>query len=164
GTIVYASDYDMGRSGIAYHDIDSAEYWVSTNTRTQWNSGGKYRNDGVDIEACSDDITNGYNVGWIQNGEWLQYSVYAAEKTMYDLNIRVAGTEKSSKLTLLIGNQEVSELLINSNGKTGQWTTNTIRAVQLNKGWNQLRILAAAGGFNLNYFQFISAGSNAGTN
>ncbi|MEO7265413.1 MAG: cellulase family glycosylhydrolase, partial [Ferruginibacter sp.] len=41
GTIVYASDYDMGRSGIAYHDIDSAEYWVSTNTRTQWNSGGK---------------------------------------------------------------------------------------------------------------------------
>ena len=74
-TILFAADYDMGRSGIAYHDQDSAEYWVSTSKRTPWNSGGKYRNDGVDIEQCKDVITNGYDVGWIQTGEWLQYTI-----------------------------------------------------------------------------------------
>ena len=30
-----------------------------------------YRNDGVDIESCTDSLTNGFNVGWIEDGEWI---------------------------------------------------------------------------------------------
>ncbi|MEO7047090.1 MAG: cellulase family glycosylhydrolase, partial [Ferruginibacter sp.] len=68
--IVFAVDYDMGRSGVAYHDKDSADYWVATTKKTPWNTGGKYRNDGVDIKSCTDAVSNGYNVSWIEPGEW----------------------------------------------------------------------------------------------
>ena len=57
--IIFASDYDIGRSGIAYHDVDSADYWVSATTKTKWNEGAQYRNDGVDIGTCLDTKTNG---------------------------------------------------------------------------------------------------------
>jgi aryl-phospho-beta-D-glucosidase BglC (GH1 family) len=165
GAIVYASDYDLGRSGIVYHDMDSAEYWVSTNKRTRWNSGGKYRNDGVDIEVCRDVITNGYNVGWIQDGEWLQYTLYSPEKALYDINVRTTSTkDKNGSLKLIIDNKASSELFIPSDSETSQWTTNSIKAVQFNKGWNQLRLLATSGGFNLNYFQFMSPVMSPGSN
>ncbi len=64
--IVFAADYDIGRSGTAYHDKDSADYWVDTQKRTPWNSGYQYRNDGVDIQSCKDEVSNGYSVGWIE--------------------------------------------------------------------------------------------------
>ena len=74
---VPASDYDLGRNGKAYYDTDVYNYQVSSGTYTAWNSGWTYRNDGVDIEASSDGYagTNGYDVGWTADGEWLQYTV-----------------------------------------------------------------------------------------
>jgi len=39
------------------------------------NVGGQYRPDeGVDIEKTSD-TGGGYNVGWISEGEWLEYTI-----------------------------------------------------------------------------------------
>ena len=164
-TILFADNYDIGRPGVAYHDKDSAEYWVSTNTRTPWNSGGFYRNDGVDIEKCNDAVTNGYNVGWIQTGEWLQYSVYAGNDATYDLNIRYASKETAGQLRLIINNEFATENnLLPQTGGTQNWKTSTIKAVKLTKGWNRLRVLATEGGFNLNYLQFISPGNTATAN
>ncbi|MDB5103642.1 MAG: C-terminal target protein, partial [Fibrobacteres bacterium] len=57
-----AEDYRGGGEGIGYHDL------------TTVNSGGQYRTDGVDIQATTD-AGGGYNVGWIQAGEWLDYDV-----------------------------------------------------------------------------------------
>ena len=55
-----AEDFDNGGEGLAYHDADAA------------NSGGAYRQTGVDLEAASE---GGYDVGWISPGEWLAYTV-----------------------------------------------------------------------------------------
>jgi len=163
--VIFASDYDMGRSGIAYHDIDSAEYWVSTNTRTPWNSGSQYRNDGVDIEVCTDEITNGYDVGWIQAGEWLQYSVYSATEALFDIQIRSAAKENAGQVKILINDATASEdIVLPQAGETQKWKTSTVKAVKLNKGWNQLRVLAVKGGFNLNYLQFMPAANTAKAN
>ena len=73
--VVYAADYDLGRWGYAYHDKDSANYWVTTGKRIAPNRGGEYRNDGVDIEQCRDSLTNGFAVGYTESGEWMRYPV-----------------------------------------------------------------------------------------
>src|SRR5439155_123923 len=78
GTI-QAENYDKGGEGVAYHDTDTI------------NSGGQYRTDGVDIEATTD--TNaGYDVGWTQAGEWLNYTVNVQASGTYTLNVRVAAS------------------------------------------------------------------------
>ena len=163
--ILFAADYDMGRSGIAYHDKDSADYWVSTSVKTPWNTGGKYRNDGVDIDNCSDNISNGYYVGWIEPGEWLQYTVFAKDDAVYDVNVRSAAKEKSGQLQLIVNDKNAGDKIrLPVTGKFDNWQTSTIKNIRLNKGWNRLRIYAASGGFNLNYLQFISADATVSTN
>jgi hypothetical protein len=163
-TILFAADYDIGRAGIAYHDKDSAEYWVSTSVRTPWNIGGQYRNDGVDIEQCSDAISNGYNVGWIETGEWMQYSIYVPDDAVFDVNIRYASQDSAGQLKLLLNDKFVSENnLLPQTGGTQNWKTNIIKTVKLNRGWNRLRVLATAGGFNLNYFEFINTNTVTAT-
>ena len=60
---VYAANFDQGGEGVAYHDTD----W------TNW--GGQYRDTGVDIEF---DAEGGYDVGWFDPGEWMNYTVDVA--------------------------------------------------------------------------------------
>jgi len=73
---IYAVNYDLGGNNRAYFDVDSADFHVSTDVYTAWNSGYAYRNDAVDIEACKDALgTNGYSVGWTNDKEWMLYTV-----------------------------------------------------------------------------------------
>jgi hypothetical protein len=62
---IEAEDYDIGGEGVAYHDT------------TLGNEGGEYRGDDVGIQSTTD-MGGGYNVGWIEEGEWLAYTVDAA--------------------------------------------------------------------------------------
>ncbi|MFT3911755.1 MAG: cellulase family glycosylhydrolase [Ferruginibacter sp.] len=160
--IIFAADYDIGRSDIAYHDTDSADYWVTTSNRTKWNEGGKYRNDGVDIEICKDVTSNGFNIGWTTDGEWTQYSLYANEDATYDVNIRFAAEIKTGQIKLLINDNSSSEITdLPPTGNTQKWQTTTIKGIKFSKGWNRLRVLSVKGGFNLNYLQFKSTDSSA---
>ncbi len=164
GTVIFATDYDIGRSGVTYHDKDSAEYWVSTTKRTPWNIGGQYRNDGVDIETCADGISNGYNVGWIETGEWLQYSVYASEDGIYDMNVRSASKDVPGQMILQLNGKDISgNIHLPSTGDHQLWQTSTIKNIKLSKGWTRLRVVAVQGGFNLNYLQFIHAENSTRT-
>ncbi|MEO7922600.1 MAG: cellulase family glycosylhydrolase [Chitinophagaceae bacterium] len=164
GKYLFATDYDMGRSGMSYHDKDSAEYWVSTTVRTPWNSGGQYRNDGVDIEECKDAVSNGYNIGWIETGEWLQYSVYLPEDAVFDLNIRSASKENPGQVKLFVNDAMIpGTIQLPRTGEAQKWETSTIKHIKFSKGWNRLRVLAASGGFNLNYLQFIQTDNTSST-
>ena len=89
--VVHATDYDMGRVGIAYQDVAVANYHVSTGNFTSWNNGWAYRNDGVDIEPCNENVnSNGFNVGWTAQEEWLNYTVEVGTAGLYDIDMRVA--------------------------------------------------------------------------
>ncbi|HPH84582.1 MAG TPA: cellulase family glycosylhydrolase [Ferruginibacter sp.] len=159
---LFASDYDLGRSGMAYHDADSAEYWVSAGTRTKWNEGGHYRNDGVDIETCTDSLSNGFQVGWIVDGEWLQYTLYTDKASTYDLHIRSASQSATGELQLFVnGSATETKLTLPATGSFNTWQTSTMKSVKLNAGMNRVRVMAVKGGFNLNYFQFIPTDNTA---
>ena len=74
GTI-QAEDFDLGGQGQSYNDCDGA------------NNGGQYRESAVDIQVASEE---GYNIGWICEDEWLEYTVDVQTAGTYDFVARVA--------------------------------------------------------------------------
>jgi endoglucanase len=161
--ILFATDYDYGKSGSAYHDKDCGNYWVSTTKRTDWNKGKLYRNDGVDIQACTDTITNGYNVGWIEDGEWMQYTINNDIGGYFDVDIRYAAKDSAAQIQLLVNDEPVANSSLPVTHGDVNWHTTTIKNIRLNKGTNRVRMLASTGGFNLNYFQFNRTGGGTAT-
>jgi hypothetical protein len=152
--IVFAVDYDLGRDHFAYLDHDDADYHVSTGKRRPWNTGGQYRNDGVDIETCTDSLTNGFSVGWIEDGEWIQYTIDVAAAGCFDLKIRTA-SDSAGTFRLSINDVDVSGniLLAGGAGDKG-WETTTIKNISLTTGINRFKLFVVKGGFQLNYFNF----------
>lgn len=151
---IFATDYDLGRFGSAYSDNDFQNVWVSTGNRTEWNSGNKMRNDGVDIYLCKDKITNKYYVGKTEKGEWLQYTVKSAQARKYKASIRY-NNESSQASELVIKTEDGDDLATIKLPPTGKgiWKTVSVNNVALGKGENKLRLYFEAGNANLNYFE-----------
>lgn len=151
---IFATEYDLGRFGSAYSDNDFQNVWVSTGNRTEWNSGNKMRNDGVDIYLCKDKITNKYFVGKTEKGEWLQYTVKSAQAKKYKASFRY-NNESSQASELVIKTNEGDDLATVKLPPTGKgiWKTVSVTNVALVKGENKLRLYFETGNANLNYFE-----------
>ncbi|MCF8359207.1 MAG: carbohydrate-binding protein [Prolixibacteraceae bacterium] len=154
GTI-FATDYDLGGNGHAYFDRDTADYRFSTDEYTAWNSGWGYRNDGVDIQACTDDVTNGFNVGWTNEGEWLLYTVDVDSTAGYTCDIRFAANSGVGKFHLEIDGLGITKVQsLPSTGGWANWSTFTIENVILQKGTHRLKFCVDNEGFNINSVTF----------
>jgi endoglucanase len=152
---IFAVDYDLGQANYAYWDKVDADYHVSTNKYTPWNNGNKYRNDGVDIEACSDTLTNGYSVGWIEDGEWMQYTIQSEAAMTYNLFIRYAGESQTAKIHLEIdGKQASKSVSLCPTGSWNKWKTVELSNIPLHAGSVKVKVVFEAGGINFNYMQF----------
>jgi hypothetical protein len=135
---IEAEDYDTGGEGVAYHDTDAT------------NEGGAYRGDGVDIEGCSD-TGGGYNVGWIDTGEWMHYTIDVTAGT-YDIITRVASQSNNNKFRIEIDDVDITGLLtVPNTGGWQNWTDVTKSSVTLTGGEHVLKFYTTTGGFNLNY-------------
>lgn len=156
---VFATEYDLGQMKQAYLDTDYQNLWVSSGKHSEWNSGNQMRNDGVDITKCDDKITNGYNVGFIQNGEWLQYTFNSNEAKKYDVSIRFSNEKANGKVYLMDekGNKLTQPILLPASGGNSKWADIALGTIALNKGLNKVRIYFEKGNFNLNYLEFNSS-------
>ncbi len=155
--VVNASDFDLGRYGKAYSDTDTANYNVTTQVYTAWNSGWSYRNDGVDIEASSDadPSSNHFNVGWTNDGEWLLYTLDVDSSAVYDVTIRYATTSSVSKIFLNRNGANISQsATLSSTGGNQTWANKTFSDVVLYKGKQKLKLVFEKGGSNLGYISF----------
>ena len=82
--MVEAENFDVGGLGVAYNDTDDS---LNEGSRS---SGNIYRSDeGPDIEPTSD-MGGSSNIAFIQNGEWLEYTVDVQTAGNYDIMARVA--------------------------------------------------------------------------
>ncbi len=151
---IFATNYDLGRFGSAYSDNDFQNVWVSTGERTEWNSGNKMRNDGVDIYLCNDKITNQYYVGKTEKGEWLQYTLKSADAKAYQLSIRYQNeSDQTSELVIKTDSgDDLAQIKLPPTGKN-VWKTVSVEQVKLSKGENKLRLYFEAGNADLNYFE-----------
>jgi hypothetical protein len=155
--IVYATDFDIGRNETAYSDKVVANYHITTGNYTSWNDGWGYRNDGVDIQNTEDEISsNGYNVGWIETNEWMNYTIYAEKEGYYDITVRVAAEGNSGGRFHFENNgQPVSEVIsVPQTGGWQIWKSIYLRNVYLTHGTSTIKFVCDVGGFNLNSFNF----------
>ncbi len=160
--IVYPSDFDLGKNGFAYYDNEVANYQVSTGNYTSWNNGWIYRNDGVDLEASTDDtFSNGISVGWIGSGEWMQYDVDVQSDALYDVNIRIASNGDSGSFHFESGGARITSNIVvpNTNG-WANWETITVENVLLNITDQKLRFVCDVEGFNLGGMEFVESGAS----
>jgi endoglucanase len=147
-----AVDYDMGGNNRAYKDTR----YENADNSDGWNTGWLYRNDGVDIEESGDALGPRYSVGWIDDGEWMNYTVTVEKGGIYDVEFRVASTGTSGRLALrLDGNTVVPETPIPNTGGWKTWRAITAHNVLLEKGSHVLTQFAQRGGYNLELFNFI---------
>jgi hypothetical protein len=146
GTI-YASDYDVGDINVAYLDDDykSESYWNPVN----YNQGGQYRNDGVDISRLEGEGNDLY-VSYIYAGEWIRYTVDLLHPGIYALKARVATPNSGNTLEFLLNGTSLS---VQTVPNTGGWETfadlNWTNEIPLAAGTYVLEFRAHNGGFNL---------------
>ena len=142
---IEAEDYDNGGAGAAYSDT------------TAGNSGGKYRNDDVDVETCSE---GGYNLGYVIAGEWLLYSVNASVTADYRIETRIACSGTGGKFHIEVDGQNVTGAVAVPN--TGGWQTwtNVSSDIQLAAGAHKIKLVmdvtSTGGGVaNFNYLDVV---------
>lgn len=153
---IFATDYDLGTNGFSYFDKDVVNYKVETGAFAEWNQGKSMRNDGVDILPCNDLISNGFQVSYIENGEWLQFTIDSKSKNTYDVAIRYSSAKAGGKLHFETEDGKKSaSLKLPATGSDMFWKTITMHGVEINKGVNKVKVVFETGGFNLNYFEFI---------
>jgi len=106
---------------------------------------------GIDTETTSD-IGGGFNVGWIDTGDWLEYRCDAQYNGTYSIRFRIASESSGGKLQFIIDGENLFEQNIPVTGGWQNWQT-VSSISDLEKGEFTLRLYASAGGFNLNWFE-----------
>jgi aryl-phospho-beta-D-glucosidase BglC (GH1 family) len=149
GTI-YAPNYDMGKQGVAYSDVA----FQNSNNGTTYNSGYNYRNDGVDIEQCSDFSSNGFDVGWIENNEWLAYTVQVQTSGVYSAAFNVAAQSAGGQIFVMVDGQGVSFVNIPATGGWQNWQNVILENINLTAGTHKLTLRFYTGNFNLSNIDF----------
>lgn len=141
--IVEAEEYDIQYAdGLAYYDTDNG------------NSGGEFRDDDVDIEACNQ---GGYNLGYINNGEWLEYTVDIQTNGYYTISFDIASQMNTGTFHLEIDNEPVTEgITIANAGSTNwqDWQTVEISNILLPAGIKVLKIVFDIGALNFDKMTF----------
>jgi hypothetical protein len=148
---IEAENFDNGGEGTAYHDL------TATNTQ------GQYRTtEGVDIEAATE---GGYNVGTIQTGEWLEYTVNIGQAGIYTLQARVAATAAGKTFHVELNGQNISgTITVPNTGGWQTWATVNVTTPSLTAGQKVLRVVFDANEFNFNWINFALQSNNAAIN
>lgn len=138
---VEAEHFDVGGEGVSYHET------------TDENQGSaEYRDAPVDIGGGDGD----YTLGWIEEGEWLEYTVGVESSESYDVEVRVASAEGGGPLRLEVDGEDVTGSVDVPN--TGGWTTyQTVTAaedVSLSEGEHVVRVVSEGNLWNFDWFAF----------
>jgi endoglucanase len=111
----------------------------------------------VATESTSD-VNGGQNVGWIQDGSWMDYKVHAPSEGYYTFNFRIAnGYSPEATLALKTASgATLGTILLPQTGGMQGWKTVTMIA-HLPAGNQTLRVFAQKGGWNFNWIDVTSS-------
>ncbi len=143
-TKIEVEDFDIGGEGIAYHDIYPG------------NNGGQYRPDeDVDIETCYD-AGGGYGVGWVSQGEWLEYTVNVPVTGQYTIETRISSLSGGGIFHLEFGGvDKTGDIDVPVTGGWQTWAS-VFATATLESGTQTMRFAATTDGFNINYFDILA--------
>lgn len=108
---------------------------------------------GIQLEPSSD-ADGGQNVGYIDNGDWLTYSVDVKTAGSYKVSYRVASAVGGGMIQLeqAGGGSMFGTLAVPNTGGWQNWSTIS-HNVTLAAGKQSIAMLAKSGGFNLNWIK-----------
>ena len=164
---IFAVDYDMGDSNVAYVDTVSQDQANQGPDGTAWNNGFFGRDDGVDTTTCSDPGTL-LKVGWNDAGEWQRHTVTCIPGN-YNIYLRYAGGASGgqidvSLLTLNGGvvtssNDVTSLVTLPLTGSYTQYATYVLNNVAItNSGTVAVQFTVVSPGYDLLWVEFAPAG------
>ncbi|MEQ8471368.1 MAG: carbohydrate-binding protein [Marinoscillum sp.] len=144
---IQVEDFNEGGQGISYYDLEEE------------NRGGQYRTgEWVDLEASTDE-EGGFNIGYVTDGEWLNYNISEVNAGEYVIAIRQASnsTENNVKhIHVSLGSELIGTLTPQITGGWQEWTTLYLENVMLDSSTDQVLQLAFEGsGFNINWIDFV---------
>jgi beta-glucanase (GH16 family) len=139
--MINATEFDYGGEGVAYHDLEGLNQGA-----------GPRQDEGVDTEFGDNSQPN---VGWINSGEWLEFSIAVAESREYSVSLRLASDITGSRGPIqLLANNEV-RATVDIPYTTG-WTNfeSVSENIYLTRDDTLLRVEMGSGGFNLSDIDF----------
>ena len=143
--LINATHYDTGGLGISYSDTSPGN-----------NGDGPRPNEDVDTEYR----TVKGNVGWIDAGEWLEFTVDIQTSGLYNITYQVA-SEDNGQFRLEFDGQDVTGTVdVDATGGWGDFTTITSQDIPLNSGQQTMLLYFIQGPFNIADIIFEAASSN----
>ena len=139
--------------GVEAEDFDHGYRFQSYDDTSLFNEGTEYRReDGVDIEECSE---GGYNIGFIEPGEWTEYTINIPQSGLYRIDARVASASNGGSFRLLFDGADYgADFIVPSTGGWQNWVTTTAE-IEIAAGDYVMRFESTTQpgeGFNLNWF------------
>lgn len=135
--IISPDTYDYGGEGVAYHDATGG------NTGT-----GPRADESVDTEYSG----SGTDIGWIDAGEWIEYTIKVPVAGTYYFSILTASANETSRGPAKILVNNTAKIIAVYPSLTGSWTvfySIPFQPITLATTDTLLRIEMGSGGFNL---------------
>ena len=139
------------KSGIAASDIVTSVITIPAVPSSLKIEAENYINmSNVAAEPCSD-VGGGQNIGYIDTGDWMDYTLTIATAGNYTVDYRVNGWNAGAQIQLM----KDSNVLATTGTNTGNvWATVTSDAFYLAVGTYTIRVNVSGGGFNFNWMEF----------
>jgi len=141
GTVIPAVEWDLGGELIAYEDEDAGN-----------NGAGVRQDEDVDTEGGSG--LDG-NIGWVRDGEWLEYTINVNATDEYDVSVNYASAYGGANFNLFFDDELKAES--QQPEQTTSWADYqdyVVKGVALEAGEQVMRIAFVSGGANLKSFTF----------
>jgi len=109
-------------------------------------------NIGMILEICSDE-GGGYNLGYIDPGDWAEYAINVSKTGYYKGNLRIAGASNTGRLVIQTPDGEIlnqDTVAIPYTGGWQYWSSLPVEII-LYEGLQRLRITALSPHFNINW-------------
>ena len=113
--------------------------------------------DGIQLEG-TDDVGGGQNVGYIDNGDWMEYEVTIPTSGTYTFDGRIASVPGNGLLQIEANGNVVGTIAIDATGGWQNWTTLSTD-VSLSAGTQTIRLTAINGGWNINWLEISNESS-----
>jgi endoglucanase Acf2 len=143
---VEAENFDYGGKGVAY------------STTATSNQGGKYRTgDDIGIEGPNADTGNTYNVGYVNAGQWMKYTIHVDVAGIYVIDLRASNANATTCTTHLTFNNSAGTVtsgeisIPTTTGGWGGYTDHTMVSVNLSAGTQVMTLYDDTSGCNFDY-------------
>jgi len=110
-----------------------------------------YSQSGTSTENTSD-TGGGLDVGWIENGDWMEYTVNNNSlDSIYEISCRVASPNGNGLIDIYLDNKKISQVSVPNTTGWQTWQS-VVAKTKIGKGKHYLKMVATSGGFNVNYY------------